>query len=208
MKGGHSRAALLVRTVFRAGHVGGGLCSALAAQGFGSDPVRSTTAGIFMISARQARDRAGSVQIFQSANLFLGQVNVQCIDCVGNVVRFGCADDRRSDAGAASGPCKRDLRHRYAAFAGNLSHDINDFLILGQIKALGKGVLPAAQAVINRRFGQSAARQRAPRNNGNALILAQRNDLAFFFEMATDEISGAGCSRRFLATNPLIATKF
>ncbi len=63
--------------------------------------------------------RVRDVRILQGSNLVVGEVQVDGCDRVGQVRRFGCADDKRADRRAAHQPDKRGLCSRHTTAIGD-----------------------------------------------------------------------------------------
>src|SRR5947209_7416670 len=66
------------------------------------------------------------VRLFERANLFVIECDVERGDGVVEMMRFRGADDRRGDARLVQEPRKRDLRGRNVAFLGNGNDAIDD----------------------------------------------------------------------------------
>ena len=105
---------------------------------------------------------------------------------------LGGADDRRGDAGLLQQPGERDLRRLDAAPGG----DCGDAVDHGEVARAGSTACgrsrPAWRALVSPLLaaaavaGEEAAGQRAPGDDADALVAAEREHLALF--LAIDEV--------------------
>src|SRR5271170_3371759 len=101
------------------------------------------------------------------------------------MIRLGSAHNRRSDKRFAKHPGKRKLSAGNATLFGELTEPVHHFTVCFfrlRIQQLAKLIgLEAFCALGLPRACQTSARERTPWNYTNALALAKRHHLSFFF---------------------------
>lgn len=128
------------------------------------------------------------VGLLESRDLVLGQRDRGRRDRVVDVVLLRRADDRRGDGGLAGDPRERDLRHARAPLLGDLPDRVDDGAVRVLVLAVQRlaelvGVGTRAGALRVPRAGDLAARERAPRDDTDAGVLAERVHLALLLAL-------------------------
>src|ERR1700691_390425 len=138
-----------------------------------------------------AQDWVGAVWLLERRDFIRGQFYVDCGDCLLQMREFRCADDRGGDAGGLQDPGAGDLRRRDAALFGDLLDHAQDFeIVFAEVHVLGEVVGLGARGRTGAAFfaiaGQESARERAPWNQPDAVVDAQRIHLALL--LAINEV--------------------
>src|SRR5262245_34707387 len=148
-------------------------------------PIASTTKGRMcrMVNTPRAsvvaENRVGLVRFFERLDLRGVEFEIERGEGVVEVVRLRRADDRGGHAGFVQEPCQCHLGVRNAAFFRDLADAVHDREIaVGVVHLVGEivGLRTAGLAVIllTAVAGQEAAGERAPRDQTDPLVEAER----------------------------------
>ena len=121
------------------------------------------------------------VRRVQLLQLGVGQLDVECCDCIVDVVRFGGADDRRGDAGLAGHPGECDLRPGDLPLGGDAGDLLDDHPITGPVKVAAELVCLAAGGLLVPVTGEPPSGERTPGDDADSQIGAQRQHLPLLF---------------------------
>jgi hypothetical protein len=125
---------------------------------------------------------AGPVMRFvhglQLLQLSVAQDDVECCDCIVDVVRFGRADDWRGDAGRAGHPGERDLVPGQLPLSGDAGDLLDDQSILGSVKGAAELVCLAPIRLFVPVTGEPSSGEGTPGNDTDSEMRTAAASLA------------------------------
>src|SRR5215470_7766418 len=135
-----------------------------------------------LIALMMSQHRMRYVRCFQFGYLLIRELEVYSGNCILEMVRLGCANDRSSDSGLVQQPGQGDLGWGHSAPSGQLFYTIDYAVIcLASVEFVGIVVSFGAQRTGLAVSSKKSTRQRAPGNYSDAFCPAERNHFTFFF---------------------------
>src|SRR5262245_22435918 len=125
-------------------------------------------------------DRMRAIGLLQPLDVLAAQLDLEGRDGVVEMLHLAGADDRRRHAGPRQQPGERDLRRLAVVLARHFLHALGDREVVGLVvhllgEVVGAGPHRAAALLTRAVAGEEAARQRAPGNEADALVEAERD---------------------------------